>query len=116
VREEASAHLEALGGCGEAALHRAWETTGNPEVKTRLETLLSGIRTARYNPMKGGPELQAIRAVQALEYMGDEHARAALAAAAEHNGSLLVRKEAAEAVSRLEVLDRARREEPEKEE
>jgi hypothetical protein len=74
VREAASRDLARLGPAAAPALRDALRDTPSPEVQKRITTLLAGV--AEVGPLvRSTEELRAVRAVQALEYIGTAGAR-----------------------------------------
>jgi hypothetical protein len=95
-REKAFARLSGLGGQAVAAMRRALEQTPSPEVKRRLEDLLS-----RKRPRVTAEQARRLRAVQVLERIGSDDARAFLAELARGAASAPETEDAKAALDRL---------------
>jgi RNA polymerase sigma factor (sigma-70 family) len=103
VREKAGRELDTLGDMAETALRKALATGPSLEVRRRIEALLARITVVR------SPEtLRALRAIQALEWIGSVEARQVLEKMAQ--GAALAREtlEASAALERLRRIDPAR--------
>ncbi len=92
VRDAASKELEKCGEAVETALAKAGESAKDLELRRRIETMLERIK---------GHKLRALRAVEALERIGSDDARAVLRSLAGETRP--VGREAAQALKRLET-------------
>jgi RNA polymerase sigma factor (sigma-70 family) len=96
-REEATAELEQLEEGAESALRAALKEQPSPEVRRRAEQLLQKLAaTAR-----SSARLQAVRGLQALEYLGTPEARQVLQALAKGAPDARLTREAKAALERL---------------
>jgi WD40 repeat protein len=98
VREAASRELERLGGEVRPALRQALERRPSPETRKRLNDLLA-LPAGR---LRGPEVLRALRAIQALDYVGAPAARQVLASLAGGSPEARVTQEAKAALERLD--------------
>lgn len=97
TRERATHALEAAGEAAEPALRRALGATPSAEVRRRIETLLHKPRW----PVTAPEELQALRAVEALEHAGTPEARRLLEGLAGGTAEARLTREAKASLARL---------------
>lgn len=96
-RERASAELETLGRIAESTMREAVESNKSAEVTRRLQTILN--RIAHSPPLP--EELRAVRAVEAVEWIGTPDAVKLLRAWAGGAAGARLTEEAAAALARL---------------
>jgi hypothetical protein len=97
VREAARRSLEELGEQADGALHAALEGKPPLEVRRRVQALLQERRARPYPP----GELQRLRAVQVLEWIGSAEARRLLERLAAGTAAVSHVREARAALRRL---------------
>jgi WD40 repeat protein len=97
-RQQAMLALEGLGELAEPALRTALEANPSLELRRRLELLLAKIETTPPTP----EQLRQWRAVAALEWIGDDGARAVLEKLAGGAPESRLTREAAAALERLQ--------------
>jgi RNA polymerase sigma factor (sigma-70 family) len=102
TRERAEGELARMGDAVAAELRRALVPEKSPEARRRLQSLVDALEL----PLASGKQLQALRAVEALEYMGTQEAREVLRRLAEGTPAARLTREARASLGRL---DRARR-------
>src|SRR5262249_53227252 len=79
VREAASRELKKLGPAAAPALREVLEKTSSAEVRTRVTALLAQL-TGESPLAASAEELQTVRGIQVLEYIGTSKAREVLGA------------------------------------
>lgn len=98
VRKKANADLEKLGELAAHVLGDALKDTTLPlEARQRVDKLLAGLR----GPVTSPEKLRAIRAVEALEYIGTAEARKLLERLAQGAPAARLTQEARESLDRL---------------
>jgi hypothetical protein len=97
VREKASQELQKMGEAAEPALRKLLTDAAPPEAQDRARQLLEKLAVAAIAPEM----LQALRAIEALEYMGTPAARELLEELAQGTSAAQVRREAAASLERL---------------
>ncbi len=100
VRENARTQLESLGSAAVPVMRLALESSSSPEVRNRLERLLS--RTLTHSPKT----LRSLRAIQVLERIGSKDARRLLTEIANgqaHAPETLEAKTSLERMSRRDI-------------
>jgi WD40 repeat protein len=97
VREKAYRELEKLGGRAEEPLRSALAGSLSAEARQRVQRLLDACRRPTLTP----EELQALRAIEVLEYVGGPEATAALKVLAEGPATSRVAQEAQGTLERL---------------
>jgi WD40 repeat protein len=97
MRKKATEELEKLGKLAEKALRRALEKPPTLEVRMRLERLLDRLADRDLSP----DQIQAVRALEALEYVATPAARKALDALARQDTDTWLQGEAKGVLERL---------------
>lgn len=97
AREKASAELLKLGAQAEAALKKVASSQASPEAAQRAQELLDKLRVATLS----SAELQAMRAIETLEYIRTAEALALLRELANGAATPFVRQEASASLKRL---------------
>src|SRR5262249_1751336 len=97
VRQKATAELAQLGSLATPALTRALEKQPSLERRRRIELLLAKVREAGFAP----EQLRALRAVEVLEHIGTEAARAILQRLTDGEPEALLTLEARASLERL---------------
>jgi sugar lactone lactonase YvrE len=98
VREKASRELARLGKRAEPALRKALAGATGPELKRRLEQLLAQPEQPRLSP----EQMQAGRALEALERIGNADARRALEGLSKEARNRWLKQAVAESLQRLD--------------
>jgi hypothetical protein len=98
ARDKASRELTGLGKRAEPALRQALAGAPSPEMKRRLENVLEQIAKPRLSPER----LQAGRALEALELIGNEDARRALEGLSKEARNRWLKQAVAESLQRLD--------------
>jgi hypothetical protein len=96
VRQRAGSELEVLGEAVAADLRQALTRGPSPETRRRLEALLEGL-----DHPPAGQRLQALRAVEMLEQVGDSQARQVLESVAKGTPEARLTQEAKASLERL---------------
>ncbi len=104
VRQRAAAALEKLGPAAAPALRQALKANPSPELAKRVRALLDRAGPAGERPRLEPAQVQAMRAIEALERAGTPAAREALAGIAAGEPTAAVTQEAHAALGRLERL------------
>jgi WD40 repeat protein len=102
VRENATHELTRMGGLAEAALKKALQAPPSLEASKRLEKLLQQLQ----RPLTLADQLQAVRAVETLEYIGTAQAKALLASYAEGAAGAPLTQHARDALDHWGRIDR----------
>ncbi len=110
VRERATKELTALGDRAASALRKALAGTPSPETRQRLNALLARIDSAE----PSAEMLREIRAVEALEAIGNADARKLLDALTAGPAEMRLTQEAKASVDRLAKREKARTPAPQK--
>lgn len=97
TREKASSALEAYGELAEPALRQALRKNPTDEVRRRLEALLDRMD----GPLQPGSILQAYRAIEVLEHIGNPEAREILRVLAGGAPGARITREANSSLERL---------------
>jgi WD40 repeat protein len=105
VRDRANRDLQQLGKAAQAALLRALKGNPTPEVRRRVELLLSKLEETAVP----ADLLRPLRALEILERIGTAEARQVLAALAEGDPGAALTQQAQAALERLQRRDKATR-------
>jgi hypothetical protein len=97
VREKAQRELIKLGGLAESALRNRLKNNVSLETRRRIEKLIDGLSEPPTLP----DDLRAVRAVETLEYIGSDAARALLSRYAAGAPGARLTQEASDAIVRL---------------
>jgi WD40 repeat protein len=101
VREAATRDLAGLGGDAAPALRKALEAAPSPEVRRRVDGLLTDALLATRRPVGSPQALRDLRAVHGLEQVGTSEAREVLEALAKGAPGARLTREAMASLERL---------------